>query len=328
MPIDPALEPILAQLQPLPDELDDIDGIRAMNETVAAGMVGALVEPGPEVRDSRAYTVKVAGGTIEVLVYQPFEPGPHPAHLFLHGGGWAFGSPRWAVVDVASRERCAGAGCVVIAADYRKAPEHPFPAAIEDCYTVLHWIVEHADELGIRADLITVGGQSAGANLAAALALKVRDEGGPRIALQLLEVPALDLTLSLPSHAELDGYALTRHDAEILLRLYFANLDAARDSYASPLHALDLAGLPPAHIMTAEYDMLRDDGAQYAARLAEAGVPVTHSMYPGQVHISPALTQLMESSREWRRELLAVLKNAHAGGALRTHLARGTATSG
>ncbi|MEU0314111.1 alpha/beta hydrolase [Nocardioides sp. NPDC006273] len=321
MPIDPVLEPILAQLQPLPEELDDIAGLRAMNEAVAASMVGSLVEPGPEIRDCRAYTVQVSGGTIEVLVYQPLEPGPHPAHLFLHGGGWIAGNPRWAVVDVASRERCAGAGCVVVAADYRKAPEHPFPTALEDCYTVLHWIVEHADELGVRQDLVTIGGQSAGGNLAAALALKVRDEGGPRIALQLLEVPALDLTLDLPSHTELDGYALTRRDVEISRRLYLADLDAAHP-YASPLHAPDVSELPPAHIMTAEYDMLRDDGAHYAARLADAGVPVTHSMYPGHVHISPALTQVMASAREWRSEVLAVLRNAHAGEALRVDLTR------
>jgi acetyl esterase len=327
MPIEPVLEPLIAQLQPLPEEFDDLDAFRAMNDAMVDELARTLVEPGPEVRARHAHTVEVSGGTIEVLVYQPFGPGPHPAHLYLHGGGWIIGNPRSAVVDTTSRERCVGASCVVIAADYRKAPEHTFPTALEDCYAVLHWIVDHADELGVQPDLITVGGGSAGGNLAAALALKVRDEGGPRIALQLLEVPVLDLSLSLPSHTELDGYALTRHDAEIMRRLYLEDLTLVHDPYASPLHATDLAGLPPAHIMTAEYDMLRDDGEQYAARLAADGVPVTHSMYPGHVHISPALTQLMESARAWRSEVLTVLKNAHAGLPVTTDVTSATVTS-
>jgi acetyl esterase len=271
-----------------------------------------LAEPGPEVKERRDVTIPTVGGTIGLRIYQPPADGPHPAHIYLHGGGWIVGSPWDKFTDIICRERCAGAACVVIAVDYRKAPEHKFPVGLNDCHAALTWLSDHAVELGVHPGLITVGGASAGGNLAAALTLKVRDEGGPKLALQLLEVPALDLTLSLPSHQRYgSGYALALSDAKKILRLYLTSPAQAKNPYVSPLLAPDLSGLPPAHIMSAEYDMLRDDGDQYAMRLNQSGVRATFSLQQGHVHNSAVFTKTMDSARAWRREVLTVLQHAY-----------------
>ncbi|MEV7097317.1 alpha/beta hydrolase fold domain-containing protein [Amycolatopsis sp. NPDC051045] len=163
-----------------------------------------------------------------------------------------------------------------------------------------------------RCDLITIGGGSAGANLAAALGLKVRDESGSRIAFQLLEVPALDLTLGQPSHQRFaTGYGLTLAAAEMCVRYYLASPEEATNPYVSPLL---VSGLPPAHIMSAEYDPLRDDGERYAERLTEAGVPATFSLHHGHIHLSPGFTKVMTAARSWREEAVAVLRRANLTG--------------
>jgi acetyl esterase len=314
VPLDPFLEPVLANYPETPRVIEDFPAFRAENRVQSEVLVSQLAEPGPEVGDRRRVTVPVDGGEIDLLVYRPSGPGPHPAHLYLHGGGWVVGSVDHAHIDITCRERCVGAQCVVVSVDYRKAPEHKFPIPLEDCYTALTWVVDNAAELGIDADRITVGGGSAGGNLAAALALKARDEGGPRIAFQLLEVPALDLTLALPAHQQYGaGYALSTWDMEFARQSYLTSLAEAAHPYASPLLAPDLTGLPPAHVMSAEFDVLADDGAEYVRRLAEAGVPATFSLQEGHVHVSSAMTAVMESARAWREEVLSVLRGAHAG---------------
>lgn len=313
MPLDPFLQTLSEGFAPLPTGWqDDIPALRETLGKVSDQQATSWCEPGPAVGERSTHAVAVTGGSLDVVVYHPSEPGPHPVHLYIHGGGWAIGSPHHDVIDIRCRERCIGARCVVVSVDYRKAPEHRFPTGLDDVYAVLGWVMAHTEELGIRADVVTIGGESAGGNLAAALALKVRDEGGPVIALQLLEIPSLDLTLSLPSHVERDGYALFRQDVEILRGLYLADPEQeASLAYVSPLLAPDLSGLPRTHIMTAEYDMLRDDGARYAERLEEAGVPVTHSLYDGHVHGSLAYTKVMASARAWRDEAIGELVAAH-----------------
>jgi acetyl esterase len=311
MPVDPLLEPILANYPLVPEHIEDYAALRAQDRAGADALIAVVGEPGPEVRERRRVSIEVEDGAIDLLIYQPFSAAPNPLHLFLHGGGWVTGSIDHAHVDAACRERCVGADCVVVSVDYRKAPEHRFPTALQDCHTALRWVVEHADELGVRADLLTVGGQSAGGNLAAALALKVRDEGGPALAFQLLEVPALDLTFSGASYQQFGtGYALALSDVQFLRRDYLESIEQATHPYVSPLLAPDLSGLAPAHIMTAEYDVLRDDGAAYARRLADAGVPVSHTMHEGHVHISSAATKLMASARAWRGDALDALRRA------------------
>ena len=311
MPVDPFLEPLLAHLPELP-ETTDYAALRAEANQKGDLLFAAMGEPGPAVRERQAFTVPVCGGSVDVYVYQPGEPGPHPAHLFLHGGGWNMGTIHGAFVDAACRERCIGARCVVVSVDYRKAPEHPYPTGLHDCHAALGWLIEHAGELGVNPDQITIGGQSAGANLAAALTLKLRNEGGPHLAFQLLEVPALDLTLTTSSSPELNqGYGLTKASLELCRRDYLTTPDQAQEPYVSPLLAPDLSGLPPAHVMIAEYDPLRDDGAAYAERLTQAGVPVTLTLGTGHIHGSPAFTRTMASARAWRGEVLTVLHRAH-----------------
>jgi acetyl esterase len=317
MPVDPFLEPMLTSLPPMPEQIDDWDAFRTQGRQGSDAMVEQLTEPGPEVHETRTVSLPVAGGAIDLRVYRPAGEGPHPVHVFLHGGGWVAGSVHDKYIDVVSRERCVGASCVVVAVDYRKAPEHKFPTGLTDAQAALEWVVENAADLDVRPELITVGGQSAGANLAAGLALKLRDEQGPRITLQLLEVPALDLTLSLPSHETYGtGYGLHVADVRRLGPLYLSSPDQATNPYASPLLAPDLSGLPPAYVMSAEYDMLRDDGERYVERLREAGVPATFSLQPGHVHFSAALTKVMASSRAWRDEAVGVLRVAHHGAAV------------
>jgi acetyl esterase len=247
-------------------------------------------------------------------VYHPVGEGRRPGHLYLHGGGWFAADIDDLLVDTACRERCVGADCVVVAVNYRKAPEHTFPTGLEDCYAALCWVAEHADELGVRSDLLTLSGQSAGANLAAALTLKARDQGGPRIAFQLLEVPALMVRSSAPSFdRNATGYGLTSVDVGRCVALYLDSPDQAEHPYASPLLAPDLSGLPPVYIMSAEYDPLCDDGQAYADRLTDAGVPATYSLQRGHIHTSNAFTRVMSASRAWRAELLEALREAHHG---------------
>ena len=311
MPVDPYLALRLADFSELPEEID-WGTYRPAERAQADAFFAEVGEPGPEVKERHEVTIPVAGGTVDIFFYEPFAPGPHPSHLFLHGGAFSMGTIRQSVIDTACRERCVDANCVVFAVDYRKAPEHRFPTGLNDCYAALHWLAEHAAKFGARSDLITVSGQSAGGNLAAALTLKVRDEGGPAIAFQLLEIPVLDLTFSQPSVREFAvGYGLTLRTMQKMRRDYLPTLDEASSPYASPLLAPDLTGLPPAHIMTAEYDPLRDEGEAYARRLNDAGVPATYSMHPGHIHGSGAFTKVMPSARAWRAEVIAALRHAH-----------------
>lgn len=314
MPLDPFLVPLMEAL-PATDysAIQDYPAFRRQTSEMVDALAAQLIEPGPAVGDVSDVVLPVDGGFIDLRVYRPAGNGPFPAHLYIHGGGWLVGDVHNVAVDAFCRERAVGASCVVVSVNYRKAPEHPFPTGLQDCYAALTWISDHAEELQVRSDLITVGGGSAGGNLAAGLTLKVRDEGGPAIAFQLLEVPALDLTLSLPSHQTYGtGYALNLADVQEMLRLYLPDAAAATNPYASPLHADELAGLPPAHIMSAEFDMLRDDGSLYAERLQQAGVPATFALHAGHVHPSVGFTKVMESARVWREEVLDTLRRVHA----------------
>ncbi|MCF1595207.1 alpha/beta hydrolase [Streptomyces muensis] len=312
MPLDPFLQPLVASMPPTPDEIADFPAFRAQEQQLGEAVYVPLMEAAPEIASRRVVGIPVDGGTIDVKVFHPFGEGPHPVHLYIHGGGWVGGSAKDKLIDIPCAERAAGADCVVVAVDYRKAPEHPFPTGLNDCYAALLWVVEHAEELGIDPDHITIGGGSAGGNLAAALALKARDENGPRIAFQLLEVPALDLTGGQPSYQRFaTGYGLTLAMAEMCVRYYVPDPQEVTNPYASPLLAPDLSGLPPAHIMSAEYDPLSDDGELYAKRLTDAGVPATFSLQRGHIHVSATFTKVMAASRAWRDEVLTVLRDAH-----------------
>jgi acetyl esterase len=267
---------------------------------------GRRPEPVPTVTD---HLVPTPTGPVRVREYRPADPGPLPAHVFLHGGGWWLGSVDELVNDAICRLRCVRAGCVVLAVDYPLAPERRFPAAVEQVYAVLAEVVAGAGRWRLDPAAVSVGGVSAGGNLAAALTLKCRREGGPRLAFQLLEVPILDLTRWLavgtgdpdPHHAELLATAVRR---------YLPDDEAAACELASPLRADDLSGLPPAYVMTAELDPLRRDGEQYGYRLAAAGVPATVSVESGAIHGVSFLTRVWPPAGEWQDRAARAVREA------------------
>ena len=312
MPVDPALAPILEAVAAHPPAAEgvSVDELRdAANSLMEAAFI-SLGEDPPEVAHVQDRVVPVHGGEITVRVYTPFGEGPFPGHVYFHGGGFWLGNLDSA--DSGCRQTCLGAECVVVSVDYRLAPEHKFPTAPEDCYAALLWTVEHADDLGIDASRVSVGGASAGGNLAAVVSLMARDRGGPPLVLQVLEIPVTDLTMSHASVEENgEGYLLTRRAMEQYRDFYLADPADATEPYASPLLASDLSGLPPAVVMTAEFDPLRDEGEAYAARLAEAGVPVTQRRWAGHVHGSSVMTKLVPSATDWRAAELDAIRDAY-----------------
>jgi acetyl esterase len=216
-------------------------------------------------------------------VYTPRGTGPFPAILYLHGGGWVLGSLD--ENDDVCRSLAHRAGAVVVSVDYRLAPEHRFPAAVEDCYAALEWLARHAAELHADGRRIAVLGGSAGGNLAAATALKARDQKGPTIVLQVLWFPATNAAFDTTSyHLYAEGYGLSRENMIYFWKSYLKSREDADSPYASVLRAGDLTRLPPALVQTAQYDVLRDEGEAYAARLHRAGVPVRCIRYQGMVH--------------------------------------------
>lgn len=254
-------------------------------------------------------TVPVDGGRIRVRVHTPPVTGPSPLHVFIHGGGWCAGTVEER--DPRCRQIAAGAGCVVASVDYRLAPECQYPTAPEDCWAALLWLVEHADRLGIDPTRISVGGESAGANLAAVLTLMTRDRSGPDLCWQWLDVPAVDLTCSLPGHTEVpDGYLLDTESIDDYVGCYVPDPGRRTEPYCSPLFADDHHGLPPAWIMSAGLDHLCTDADAYAAALRGADVPVTETRLDEQIHMSFALTRLLPESREYEATAISALADA------------------
>jgi acetyl esterase len=325
MPVHPALEPVLDAMSQAILRSDDggagpIPGVGnagsvAEARTAAHGMIEATVmalgENSPPAASEVDHRVPVDGGEIWVRVYTPEGRGPFPCHLYIHGGGFWVGTLDQA--DSTCRSLVAGAGCVAVSVDYRLAPEAKFPVPLEDCYTALQWVVDHADELGVDPSRISVGGDSAGGNLSAVLALLARDRGGPPLVLQVLEIPVTDFTMSQPSIDSNDGYLLTRAGMEQCRDYYLADLDDATNPYASPLLAEDLSGLPPALVMTMEFDPLRDEGEAYAARLADAGVPVEVVRWAGHFHGSITMAKLVpDDALAYRESVVAALLRAYS----------------
>jgi acetyl esterase len=225
----------------------------------------------------------VVGDSIAMRLYRPVAGAVLPALLYFHGGGWTIGDLD--THDVVCRQLAAGARCAVFSVDYRLAPEHPFPAAVEDCFAATQYVHANAATLGVDASRIAVGGDSAGGNLAAVVALMARDQGGPPLVYQLLIYPATDQRCGFPSHERNGaGYLLTREGIRFFRAAYVPQERDRTDWRASPLLAASHTGLPPAFVLTAGYDPLLDEGRAYAERLARAGVEVTYREYPDMVH--------------------------------------------
>lgn len=274
MPVDPAAQMILDLLaQAGGPPLHELTPAQARE--AFAGLAALAGEAPPVARQEHL----VANG-VPVQVSWPEGDGPHPVFVWIHGGGWVIGSATES--DVTARQLCTRAGCIVVNVDYRLAPEHPFPAAVEDCLAAARWTLDHIAELGGDPARVAVGGDSAGGNLAAVVAQELPG----RFVLQVLVYPVTDLTWSHPSIEEnAEGYLLTKASMVWFGSHYLGDADPTHP-LASPLHAQDerLAGACPAFVITAEFDPLRDEGEAYARRLAEAGVSVQHVRYDGQIH--------------------------------------------
>ncbi len=280
----------------------------------------------PDVAEVRGLQAQGPHGAIPLRLYRPLEPAGQPvrqsssgaaraalpALVYFHGGGWVIGDLD--THDTLCRQLANGAGIAVVAVDYRMGPEHRFPAAVDDCIAATRWVHAQAAELGLDAGRIAVGGDSAGGNLAAVVALAARDDARLKLAYQLLIYPATDMRRSAPSHIHNgQGYLLTRDTITYFHDHYITDPEHDLDWRASPLLHTDLAGLPPALVLTAGYDPLRDEGLQYAQALTEAGNRSTHVCFERQIHgfllmgrvIDEANTAVALCAAELRRELAA-----------------------
>jgi acetyl esterase len=313
MTLDPRLALVVeaARTAPVPPDGLSVVEERALRQAAIADMTAVLVGSAPAVASTVDHRVEVGDAEITVRVYTPRGDAPFPAHLYLHGGGFWIGSLD--DFDTVCRRMADGAGCVVASVDYRLAPEWKYPTQPEDCYAALGWLHASADALGVDELRLTVGGASAGGNLAAVVALMARDRDGPELAGQLLEVPVIDLTMSYPSVRENgDGYLLTEEGMRRYRELYLGDVAEATGPYCSPIFAEDLAGLPPALVVTAEYDPLRDEGEAYAARLAAAGVSVEVHRWTGQFHGSQWMAALLpEEARAHAHLVTGALRRFH-----------------
>ncbi len=274
---------------------------RAVQDEAAATVFG----PVPDVPWEDA-SVPGPAGPIPVRVYRPGDR-PAPLLVYFHGGGWVLGSLSTHHGVCATLAQLSG--CVVYSVDYRMAPEHRFPAAVEDAWGVTAWLAEHADDVGGRPGALAVGGDSAGGNLAAVCALRARDEGLP-LALQLLVYPVMDADLDTSTYREFaDGYYLTRPAMEWFWGHYLPEGDRFHPD-ASPLRARDVGGTAPALVITAGFDPLRDEGEAYARRLEEAGVPVTLSRYDGMIHGFFRMPAVLDRSNDALAQAATALKAA------------------
>jgi acetyl esterase len=280
MPVDPQIQALLDQGTGVPaTHTLPLDVARAQYEARIA-----LMAPAGDIASAREQTIDGPGGPLRIRIYTPRGTGPFPLLVFFHGSGFVLCSLD--THDGMCRNLCAGSECVVASVDYRLAPEHKFPAGIDDCLHATRWAAAHAAELGADPRRIAVAGDSAGGNIAAVTALRVRDEGGPALCGQLLLYPVTDYhTPGTPSYQEnAEGYGLTRDTMKWFWDHYLSNPTEGADPHASPLRAPDLSDLPPALLVTAEYDPLRDEGEFYAEKLRANGVPTALTRYDGVNH--------------------------------------------
>lgn len=282
-----------------------------------AALAQLVAEHGPH-RDSSAQitddNIPGPADRIPIRIYTPSGSRPHPALVYFHGGGFVLGDLDTS--DGACSVLAARAHAVVISVDYRLAPEHPFPAAVEDAWAATRWVAEHAAELGVSVDRIAVGGDSAGANLAAVVALLARDADGPALTSQLLLYPITDAgAYSASYEANAEGYFLTKDTMRWFLQHYLPDEADRADWRASPGRAPDLTGLPPALVVTAEYDPVRGEAEAYATRLRQAGCQVTSTRYPGQIHgFAASLAGAMDDGHHALREAGTHLRQTFRGG--------------
>ncbi|WP_254538043.1 alpha/beta hydrolase [Halomarina litorea] len=309
------------QAQALLDTIDQSPmpptySLSTANARAVAEEFFAPTDPEP-VDEVTEFSIPGPAGDVPLTVYHPEGDGPHPALVYLHGGGWTLGSRD--THDGVCRALSNRADCVVVSVEYRLAPEHPFPAGLEDCYAAVRWVCAHGDRFGVDTDRVAVGGDSAGGNLTAAITLMARDdreaarlserrdgprdapESAPDIAHQVLIYPAVasPMIQRFDSYEENgEGYLLEWESMVNYYGNYLPNPAQRRNEYAAPLLARDLSGLPPATVITAGFDPLRDEGRAYADRLEEAGVTVSRHHYEGMIHAFVNFAEAMDAAGE------------------------------
>ena len=302
MPINPQVQALLDEFtkQGLPP-FDQMSVTQA--RLVALGFRDLQGEP-ENIEQVRDILVPGPAGALPVRLYHPAPGKPLPLVVYFHGGGWVIGDLE--IVDKPCRSLARASQCVVASVNYRLSPETKFPGPVEDCYAATRWLAEHAQAVGADGRFLAVSGDSAGGNLAAAVALMARDRGAPTISYQLLIYPVtapVEGTTSASYKENAEGYLLTKGSMEWFWDHYLASPDDGRNPYASPLHASDLRGLPPAMVITAEFDPLRDEGLAYAQRLRDAGVSVKSSHYDGMIHGFFWMAGAVDRGRELIREI-------------------------
>ena len=274
-----------------------------------AGRVVSNPEP-PELESVKPLAIPAPHGSIPARIYTPKNRrqagGLAPALVFFHGGGWVIGDLD--SHDVVCRKLADEGRLIVISVDYRLAPEHKFPAAVDDAIAATKWIAENAKQLGIDASRLMVGGDSAGGNLAAVVAIAARDGNGPAIAGQVLIYPATDFAMTHPSHSEPETSILLTHSVIQWFKNHYLGDADIHDWRASPARATTLTGLPPAYVLTAGGDPLRDEGDEYAKNLKQAGVAVTYRHFAGQFHGFFTMGKLLPQANVAVSEIAAWLK--------------------
>ena len=307
MPLHPQAQAVIEQVNAL-----GLPPAHTVTPEEARANARARPRPsGPEVAKVEDRSVPGPDGDVPVRIYTPEGDGPFPILAWYHGGGWVLGDLESA--DASARHLCVGAECVVVSVDYRLAPETKFPGPAEDCYAATVWAVNNAAAIDGDGTRIAVGGDSAGGNLAAAISLMAAERNGPDIAFQLLVYPVTDRNFETPSYNDnAEGYMLLRDGMVWYWDQYLANDADAANPFAAPMQAQSLAGQPPALVITAEFDPLRDEGESYACRLEGAGVETTASRYDGMIHGFFGMVGVVDAGGDAMAEANAALRNAFA----------------
>lgn len=278
-----------------------------------------LAKPNPEpVGTIKHILIPNQSGELPARVFTPSGDGPFPVLVYFHGGGWVIANLD--VYEASCRALCNAAGCIVVSVAYRQAPENKYPAPMDDAFTATQWVMSHAADLGGEPSCVAVAGESAGGNLATVTCLRARDEGAPLPIAQLLIYPVTDYRMNAPSYqSQADARPLSAAMMPWFWQHYLGDFRQGAEPYASPLLANDLRGLPPALVITAEFDPLHDEGLAYAQRLADAGVPTRHTRYDGVMHeffglagaISKAKDAVQEAS-DWLRQQFSQQRRNYA----------------
>lgn len=310
MPLNPQVQKFLQQFEQIGlPPLTELEPARA--RALNAKLRGRALKPKALV-DVEDRSLPGVAGDIPVRIYRSKSSTIKPVLVYFHGGGWVLGDLDSA--DYICRFFALQAECLVVSVDYRLAPEYKFPAAVEDAYAATSWVAKNAAALNGDPSCVAVGGDSAGGNLAASVSLMARDKGEPSLVYQLLIYPVMKYGFDTQSYEKYGqgGFGLTKDEMVWFWHHYLASVADGQNPYASPLLALSYEQLPPAWIITAEYDVLRSEAEAYAARLQEAGVPVQLLRYDGMIHNFVALAPVIDQGERTLLEIAVQLRRAFA----------------